>query len=80
MDLSIDVRVVSDLLLSTVTYMQRGLVSEDHLASYCVDYYISSILSCQVCLDPEQSPEWVDENQRLSTVLALHHSTWDTKL
>lgn len=60
--------------------MQRGLASEDPLASYCVDYCISTILPCQVRLDPEQSPEWVDENQRLSTVPALHHSTWDTKL
>lgn len=41
---------------------------------------IHFVLSYQVRLDPQQSPEWIHEDQRLALVPALRHPSWDPKL
>lgn len=40
----------------------------------------SSLLSFQVCLDPQQSSKWIYEDQCIPLVPALHHPPWDSKL
>lgn len=36
--------------------------------------------STQICMDPEQSAQWLHEDERLTSLPALYHPTWDPQL
>lgn len=51
-----------------------------HSQSSCMSFTSIHVLLCQVCLDPQQSSQWIYEDQRFAAVPALHHPSWDTQL
>lgn len=48
--------------------------------SSCMSFTSNIVLLCQVCLDPQQSSQWIYEDQRFAAVPALRHPSWDPQL
>ena len=46
----------------------------------CVMKVLLRFLCSQVRMDPQQSSEWIHEDQRLPLVPALYRSSWDSQL
>lgn len=53
-------------------------------SKHCLDVVTDGLglffFSTQICMDPEQSAQWLHEDERLTSLPALYHPTWDPQL